>query len=64
VAVGLPRPGRWRVRFNSDSRDYDGTFGDHLAVDIDADGGPLDGQAQSGLLAVGPYSVVILSQDR
>lgn len=64
VAVGLPQLGRWRVRCNSDSRDYDEAFSDHLAVDLDAAGGPLDGQAQSGLLNVGPYSVVILSQDR
>src|SRR6202035_4965609 len=53
VAIGLPRTGRWRVRFNSDSRDYDPAFTDLLAVDFDADGEPLDGQAQSGLLHVG-----------
>jgi 1,4-alpha-glucan branching enzyme len=64
VAIGFPRGGRWRVRLNSDSRDYDATFGDHLAVDLDADGPPLDGQSQSGLVHVGPYSVVIFSQDR
>jgi len=63
VAIGLPQPGRWRVRFNSDSRDYDEGFTDLLAVDLDADGEPLDGQAQSGLIHVGPYSVVVLSQD-
>jgi 1,4-alpha-glucan branching enzyme len=63
AAVGLPRAGRWRVRFNSDSRDYDPGFGNHLTLDLEADGGPLDGQSQSGLLNVGPYSVVILSQD-
>jgi hypothetical protein len=31
--------------------------------DLDADGGPLDGCDQSGLVAVGPYSVVVLSRE-
>ncbi len=63
LAIGLPRPGRWRVRLNSDAREYDPTFGDHLAVDLDADGEPLDRCEQSGLVNLGAYSVVILSQD-
>jgi 1,4-alpha-glucan branching enzyme len=63
LAVGLPAPGRWRVRHNSDSSVYDPAFGGHEAFDTDADRGPLDGQDQSGLLAVGPYSVIVLSQD-
>jgi len=61
--LGLPRQGRWRVRLNTDSADYDETFAGHHSLDLDADGGPLDGQAQSGLVNVGPYSLVILSQD-
>ena len=63
LRVGVPAPGRWRVRFNSDSSAYAPDFGGHEAFDTDADGEPLDGQAQSALVAVGPYSVVILSQD-
>ena len=61
--LGLPRQGRWRVRLNTDSADYDETFAGHQSLDFDADGGPLDGQGQSGLVNVGPYSAVILSQD-
>lgn len=63
MALGMPRGGRWRVRLNSDSQDYDPGFGGHEALDTDADGGPLDDQAQSARVSVGPYSVVILSQD-
>src|SRR5579862_1507977 len=63
LALGLPRPGRWRVRINSDSTLYDEQFGASIADDVEADGGPLDEQAQSGLVSVAPYAVVVLSQD-
>jgi 1,4-alpha-glucan branching enzyme len=63
LAIGMPAPGRWRVRFNSDAPVYAPDFGGHEAFDTDADGRPLDDQGQSARLAVGPYSVVILSQD-
>ncbi len=63
VALGLPRAGRWRVRINSDSTVYDEEFGASIADDVEADGGPLDEQAQSGRISVAPYAVVVLSQD-
>ncbi|MGP1673711.1 MAG: alpha amylase C-terminal domain-containing protein, partial [Candidatus Limnocylindrales bacterium] len=63
LRVGFPAPGRWRVRFNSDSAGYALDFGGHEAFDTDADGEPLDGQEQSALVAVGPYSLVILSRE-
>ena len=64
LALGLPQAGRWRVRLNSDSTVYDAHFGGTIADDVEADGEPLDDEAQSGLLSVAPYGVVILSQDR
>ena len=64
MAIGLPRAGRWRVRLNSDSMVYDPQFGGGIADDLDADGGPLDDQPQSGLVSVASYAVVILSQER
>ena len=63
VALGLPRAGRWHVRINSDSTVYDEQFGASIADDVEADGGPLDEQARSGLISVAPYAVVVLSQD-
>src|SRR4051794_11998354 len=63
LRLGLPAPGRWRVRLNSDSATYALEFGGHEANDLDADGGPLDGCAQSGLVSVGPYSAVVLSRE-
>jgi 1,4-alpha-glucan branching enzyme len=64
LPMGLPWPGRWRIRLNSDSTIYDAQFGGGIADDLDADGGPLDDQPASGLVSVASYAVVILSQDR
>ena len=63
LRIGLPAPGRWRVRLNSDSQAYSPEFGAHEAFDLDADGEPMDRCEQSGLVSVGPYSVVVLSRE-
>ena len=59
--VGMPRAGRWAVRLNADSSIYDAEFGDHPVFDVDTDPVPADNCAQSATLAVGAYSVVVLS---
>src|SRR5579859_240062 len=61
--IGLPRPGTWRVRFNSDWSGYDPTFGDWASYDVTAAAPPQDGLAYSGGIGLGPYTAVILSQD-
>ena len=61
--IGVPRDGLWRVRFNSDWRGYSPDFGDTPTFDRGADPIPRDGLPFSAALALGPYSVVILSQD-
>ena len=63
LAIGFPAPGRWNVRLNSDALSYAPEFGGHEAFDLDANGPPLDGCQQSGLISLGPYSVVILSRE-
>ncbi|HUP54245.1 MAG TPA: alpha amylase C-terminal domain-containing protein, partial [Methylomirabilota bacterium] len=64
LCLGFPAAGRWRVRLNADSPVYAPDFGGHDAFDTETDDRPADGCAQSALVAVGPYGVVILSQDR
>jgi 1,4-alpha-glucan branching enzyme len=64
VRLGLPRAGRWRVRLNSDSPAYAPDFGGHDALDTETEARPMEGFAQSALVSVGPYGVVVLSQDR
>jgi 1,4-alpha-glucan branching enzyme len=61
--IGVPRSGRWRVRFNSDWQGYGPDFGNQAGSDTDADGGPRDGMPASANVGVGPYSALILSQD-
>ena len=63
LRIGFPAPGRWNVRLNSDASNYAHDFGGHETFDLDADGPPMDGCGQSGLVSLGPYSVVILSRE-
>ena len=61
--VGVPRAGRWRVRFNSDWDGYDPEFETVDSVDTDSTPEPLDGLGHTLRVGLGPYSAVILSQD-
>lgn len=66
--VGLPCPGIWRVRFNSDARTYDASFGGHGCPDVIA-AAPrpgmlrLDEMPFFGNVTIAPYTVLVLSQD-
>jgi 1,4-alpha-glucan branching enzyme len=61
--VGVPRAGRWRVRFNSDWDGYDPEFETVDSLDADSEPQAHDGMDQRIAVGLGPYSVVILSQD-
>ena len=61
--MGFPRPGRWRVRFNSDWSGYSSDFQNWTTFDTDAYGPPLNGMPVSGNIGFGPYTCIILSQD-
>ncbi|MBN2114197.1 MAG: alpha amylase C-terminal domain-containing protein [Acidimicrobiia bacterium] len=61
--IGFPREGRWRVRLNSDWAGYDASFGSRHAYDTDARPGAWDGLPFHGDVGLGPYGVLILSQD-
>jgi 1,4-alpha-glucan branching enzyme len=61
---GFPRSGPWHVRFNSDWNGYDESFGDWNSLDTWAQEGEEDGMPYHGAVGLGPYSAVILSQDR
>jgi 1,4-alpha-glucan branching enzyme len=62
-ALGFPRPGLWRVRFNSDWGGYDPEFGDHFSYDTQAGWGSRDGMPCQANVGLGAYSAIILSQD-
>jgi 1,4-alpha-glucan branching enzyme len=61
--LGFPRAGRWRVRFNSDWQGYSADFGNQFGYDTVARPGPMDAMAFQANVGLGPYSVLILSQD-
>jgi 1,4-alpha-glucan branching enzyme len=61
--IGFPRAGLWKTRFNSDSHQYGPSFANHLAPDVEAREGKVDELPCGGKISIGPYTVVIFSQD-
>jgi 1,4-alpha-glucan branching enzyme len=62
-ALGFPRGGWWRVRFNSDWEGYSADFANQLGYDTLTRNDPQDGMPVQANVGIGPYSVLILSQD-
>jgi 1,4-alpha-glucan branching enzyme len=63
-SLGFPKPGWWRVRFNSDWQGYSSDYGNQLGYDTMAGGSSQDGMPFRANVGIAPYSVLILSQDR
>ena len=61
--IGFPRAGLWKTRFNSDSYNYAPNFANHSTPDVEAHEETVDGLPCSGKICIGPYTVVIFSQD-
>jgi 1,4-alpha-glucan branching enzyme len=61
--LGFPKAGRWKVRFNSGVSVYDPEFQSGDSFDTDAVLGQKDSLNFNGNVGLGPYSVIILSQD-
>jgi 1,4-alpha-glucan branching enzyme len=62
--VGMPSGGKWRVRFNSDWNGYSADFGSVDSNDTEAVNAAMDGMPCQASVGIGPYAVVILSQDK
>jgi 1,4-alpha-glucan branching enzyme len=60
--IGLPRPGNWYVRFNSDSSNYDSSYQNWSTSTVTAVPGGWDGMPYRGTISIGPYTSVVLSQ--
>ena len=60
--IGMPRAGRWHVRFNSDWKGYSEDFGNHPGYDTVTRNDPADNMPFQADVGIGPYSVLILSQ--
>ncbi len=61
--LGLPSGGSWHVRFNSDWQGYDQDFGNFASLATTAAEGVYDDQPFHASFGLGPYSVLIVSQD-
>ncbi len=61
--IGFPRGGTWKVRFNSDWNGYSGDFANTNAYDTTANAGAKDGLSFNGNIGIGPYTLIIMSQD-
>ena len=62
--LGMPDDGLWRARFSSDDSTNSPIFSGHPTPDVEAEPRPKDGQPASADVSVGPYSLVVYSQDR
>ena len=61
--LGFPRGGKWLVRLNSDLKAYHPSFSSHHVGTVTAVPGEYDQLGYNATLSIGPYSVLILSQD-
>ncbi len=61
--LGFPRAGTWKVRFNSDWNGYSTDFANTNSYDTNAVSGVKDGMSFNANIGIGPYTVIILSQD-
>lgn len=61
--IGLPNAGEWVLRFNSDANDYSPAFTDVWTTNIHAISPGRDGMAASGGMALGPYTMLVFSQE-
>jgi 1,4-alpha-glucan branching enzyme len=72
--IGFPSPGTWRLRLNSDWNGYSRGFGNQACSDVitqteqpdkaqPATNTLRDGFPAAGTISIGPYSVLIFSQD-
>lgn len=61
--IGMPHPGRWVTRLNTDAKVYSELFtGAEVEGSVDAVEEPYDGQPASATLTLPPYSALVLSR--
>ncbi len=61
--IGFPRAGLWKTRFNSDLYNYGPNFANHPTPNLETREEEIDGLPCSGTISIGPYTVVIFSQE-
>lgn len=61
--IGMPSPGPWKLRLNSDATIYSDDFQGYFSGDVEAFEGPRDGLDAHAALSIGPYSMLVFTQD-
>ncbi|WP_228386767.1 alpha-amylase family glycosyl hydrolase [Ornithinicoccus halotolerans] len=61
--LGMPRPGRWRVRCNTDAPLFGPGLGAVHVTDLDTEPHGYDGYGQHARVTIGPYAALVYSQD-
>ncbi|HSO41117.1 MAG TPA: alpha-amylase family glycosyl hydrolase [Labilithrix sp.] len=60
--VGVPAAGAWKARLDSDTTRYGADFGSATPTAVTVTAAPRDGLPATAALALGPYSMVVLSR--
>jgi 1,4-alpha-glucan branching enzyme len=61
--IGMPASGIWKLRLNSDASIYSHDFQGFFSSDIEASEGGRDGLDAHASLSIGPYSLLIFTQE-
>ena len=61
--IGMPTRGLWKLRLNSDAKIYSNDFGSFFSSDVEAVENPRDGLDARASTSIGPYSMLVFSQD-
>jgi 1,4-alpha-glucan branching enzyme len=61
--IGMPSPGLWKLRLNSDATIYSNDFQGFFSGDTEAFEGARDGLDARANISIGPYSMLIFTQD-
>ncbi len=62
-SIGFPATGAWKLRLNSDWKGYSDQYGNYLSTDVTAEAGEFDSLPAHAAVNIGPYCVLIFSQD-
>ena len=61
--IGMPSPGLWKLRLNSDATVYSSDFQGFASGDVEALEGPRDGLDAYATISIGPYSMLVYTQE-
>jgi 1,4-alpha-glucan branching enzyme len=61
--IGMPSTGRWKLRLNSDAAIYGNDFENFASGDIEAYEGQRDGLDAHAAVSIGPYSMLVYTQE-